>query len=177
MGLFRAGSESASYSTELLSFWLTNREFLADTVKKKLGFLLTSLKPNRYRIETRRVADMAKSAIDVGGALARVSALTIFELRGEWRRARNRIPVEIGRQRQSPTFVPRPAGYGLCHGLPRTDAGGQPFILNTGGALGSLPHEAPHIAISDRLVQPSFASTLGSPASRAPITRNISIIG
>jgi Protein of unknown function (DUF3489) len=35
------------------------RGFLAGTVKKKLGFLLTSLKPNggvrRYRIETRRV--------------------------------------------------------------------------------------------------------------------------
>ena len=34
------------------------RGFLAGTVKKKLGFLLTSLKPNggvrRYRIETRR---------------------------------------------------------------------------------------------------------------------------
>ena len=33
--------------------------FLAGTVKKKLGFSLTSLKPNdgvrRYRIETRRV--------------------------------------------------------------------------------------------------------------------------
>jgi hypothetical protein len=35
------------------------RGFLAGTVKKKLGFLLTSVKPNdgvrRYRIETRRV--------------------------------------------------------------------------------------------------------------------------
>jgi Protein of unknown function (DUF3489) len=35
------------------------RGFLAGTVRKKLGFLLTSLKPNgsvrRYRIETRRV--------------------------------------------------------------------------------------------------------------------------
>jgi hypothetical protein len=34
------------------------RGFLAGTVKKKLGFSLTSLKPNggirRYRIETRR---------------------------------------------------------------------------------------------------------------------------
>ena len=34
------------------------RGFLADTVKRKLGFSLTSLKPNegvrRYRIETRR---------------------------------------------------------------------------------------------------------------------------
>jgi Protein of unknown function (DUF3489) len=35
------------------------RGFLAGTVKRKLGFSLTSLKPNdgvrRYRIETRRV--------------------------------------------------------------------------------------------------------------------------
>ncbi len=32
------------------------------------------------------VADMEKSAIDIAEAFARLSALTIFELRGEWRR-------------------------------------------------------------------------------------------
>ena len=37
------------------------------------------------------VADMDKAAIDIAKALARLSALTIFELRGEWRRL-HRIP-------------------------------------------------------------------------------------
>src|ERR1700737_706257 len=36
-------------------------------------------------------ADMNKAAIDVATALARLSALTIFELRGEWRRL-HRMP-------------------------------------------------------------------------------------
>ena len=36
-------------------------------------------------------ADMDKAAIDVAKALARLSALTIFELRGEWRRL-HRMP-------------------------------------------------------------------------------------
>src|SRR5258705_8307352 len=34
---------------------------------------------------------MNKAAIDIAGALARLSALTIFELRGEWRRL-HRMP-------------------------------------------------------------------------------------
>src|SRR5580693_9644318 len=37
------------------------------------------------------LADMNKAAIDIAGALARLSALTIFELRGEWRRL-HRMP-------------------------------------------------------------------------------------
>jgi hypothetical protein len=36
-------------------------------------------------------ADMNKAAIDIAGALARLSELTIFELRGEWRRL-HRMP-------------------------------------------------------------------------------------
>jgi hypothetical protein len=40
------------------------------------------------------VADMEKVAIDVGEALARLSALTIFELRGEWRRL-HRMPAPM----------------------------------------------------------------------------------
>ena len=36
-------------------------------------------------------ADMDKAAIDVATALARLSELTIFELRGEWRRL-HRMP-------------------------------------------------------------------------------------
>jgi hypothetical protein len=35
---------------------------------------------------------MARSAIDVAGTLARLSALTIFELRGEWRRQHQSPP-------------------------------------------------------------------------------------
>ena len=38
------------------------------------------------------VADMNKAAIDVAQALARLSELTIFELRGEWRRLHRRPP-------------------------------------------------------------------------------------
>src|ERR1700724_2406062 len=35
---------------------------------------------------------MNKAAIDIAGALARLSALTIFELRGEWRRLQRMPP-------------------------------------------------------------------------------------
>ena len=37
-------------------------------------------------------ADMDKPAIDVARELARLSALTIFELRGEWRRLHRKPP-------------------------------------------------------------------------------------
>src|SRR2546421_91971 len=37
-------------------------------------------------------ADMNKAAIDIAKALARLSELTIFELRGEWRRLHRRPP-------------------------------------------------------------------------------------
>ena len=37
------------------------------------------------------LADMDKAAIDIAQALARLSELTIFELRGEWRRL-HRMP-------------------------------------------------------------------------------------
>ena len=40
---------------------------------------------------TRALADMNKAAIDVAQALVRLSELTIFELRGEWRRL-HRMP-------------------------------------------------------------------------------------
>ena len=44
-------------------------------------------------IASRRgaLADMDKAAIDIAKALARLSELTIFELRGEWRRL-HRMP-------------------------------------------------------------------------------------
>ena len=41
---------------------------------------------------------MAKSAIDIAEALERLSALTIFELRGEWRRLhRTPPPMRLSR--------------------------------------------------------------------------------
>jgi Protein of unknown function (DUF2924)/Protein of unknown function (DUF3489) len=70
------------------------RGFLAGTVKKKLGFPLTSLKPDDGAVIASKrgaVADMDKVAIDVAKALVRLSELTIFELRGEWRRL-HRMP-------------------------------------------------------------------------------------
>ena len=62
--------------------WLQHsvRGFLAGTVKKKLGFPLTSLKPNdgvrRYRIERGALADMNNAAIDIAMTLARLSEVT-----------------------------------------------------------------------------------------------------
>jgi Protein of unknown function (DUF3489) len=71
------------------------RGFLAGTVKKKLGFPLTSSKPNDPFAGTASkrgaFADMDKSAIDIANALVRLSELTTFELRGEWRRV-HRMP-------------------------------------------------------------------------------------
>ena len=44
------------------------------------------------------LADMDKAAIDVAKALTRLSALTIFELRGEWRRFhRTPPPMRLSR--------------------------------------------------------------------------------
>ena len=40
-------------------------------------------------------ADMNKAAIDVAQALARLSELTIFELRGEWRRLHRMPPPTL----------------------------------------------------------------------------------
>src|SRR4029453_7313672 len=51
-------------------------------------------------------ADMAKSAIDIAKALARLSEGTIFELRGEWR-GRHPRPA---REREQPAPVPRGGG-------------------------------------------------------------------
>jgi hypothetical protein len=78
------------------------RGFLASTVKKKLGFSLTTSKvagdDRRYRIETRVVADMAKSSIDIAVEHARLCEMTIFELRGEWRRLhRAPAPMRLSR--------------------------------------------------------------------------------
>ena len=78
------------------------RGFLAGTVKKKLGFSLTSSKRAATSAVTasRRVAvaDMAKPAIDIAVELARLAALTIFELRGEWRRLhRTPPPMRLSR--------------------------------------------------------------------------------
>jgi Protein of unknown function (DUF2924)/Protein of unknown function (DUF3489) len=64
------------------------RGFLAGTVKKKLGFPLTAVTASR-RVA---VADMAKPSIDIAESLARLSAATIFELRGEWRRLHRASP-------------------------------------------------------------------------------------
>ena len=45
-------------------------------------------------------ADMNKAAIDIAKALARLSELTIFELRGEWRRLhRMPPPMRLSRDR------------------------------------------------------------------------------
>ena len=38
------------------------------------------------------LADMANPSIDMGETLARLSAATIFELRGEWRRLHRAAP-------------------------------------------------------------------------------------
>jgi hypothetical protein len=38
---------------------------------------------------------MDKAAIDTAGALARLSELTIFELRGEWRRLHRMPPMRL----------------------------------------------------------------------------------
>ena len=61
------------------------RGFLAGTVKKKLGFPLTSSKAEgelrRYRIERSAVADMTQASIDIAAELVRLEALTNFELR------------------------------------------------------------------------------------------------
>jgi Protein of unknown function (DUF2924) len=43
------------------------------------------------------VAEMGKAAIDLAEALARLSALTIFELRGEWRRLHRMAPMRLSR--------------------------------------------------------------------------------
>jgi hypothetical protein len=69
------------------------RGFLAGTVKKKLGFPLTSSTTALGAIASKRgaFADMDKAAIDIAKALVRLSELTIFELRGEWRRL-HRMP-------------------------------------------------------------------------------------
>ncbi len=78
------------------------RGFLAGTVKRKLGFSLTSLKPNGAFAATASkrgaVGDMEKRAIDVAKALVRLSEVTIFELRGEWRRLhRTPPPMRLSR--------------------------------------------------------------------------------
>ena len=71
------------------------RGFLAGTVKKKLGFALTTSKAATSAVTASRrvaVADMAESSIDIAESLARLSAATIFELRGEWRRLHRAPP-------------------------------------------------------------------------------------
>ena len=72
------------------------RGFLAGTVKKKLGFSLTWVKPPTMAFAATAskrgaFADMNKAAIDVAQAFARLSGLTIFELRGEWQQL-HRMP-------------------------------------------------------------------------------------
>ena len=72
------------------------RGFLAGTVKKKLGFSLTSLKGDDGSAATASklgaVADMNNAAVDVAGTLARLSEMTLFELRVEWRRLHRAPP-------------------------------------------------------------------------------------
>ena len=47
---------------------------------------------NRSAVADVTVANMAKSAIDIAEAVARLSASTIFELRNEWRRRHRMAP-------------------------------------------------------------------------------------
>ena len=68
------------------------------------------------------VADMNKAAIDVAQALARLSELTIFELRGEWRRL-HRMPPPM---RFSRDLLTRGISYKLqerAYDGHRTEAG------------------------------------------------------
>src|SRR5580700_7947666 len=61
------------------------------------------------------LADMDKAAIDVAKALARLSALTIFELRGEWRRFhRTPPPMRLSRDllTQGITYKLQERAYG-----------------------------------------------------------------
>jgi Protein of unknown function (DUF2924) len=60
-------------------------------------------------------ADMGKAAIDVAQALARLSASTIFELRGEWRRLhRASPPMRLSRDLliRGITYELQERGYG-----------------------------------------------------------------
>src|ERR1700674_2628072 len=61
-------------------------------------------------------ADMNKAAIDVAQALARLSGLTIFELRGEWRRL-HRLPPPVG-------LPPDLLGRGITYTLQERAYGG-----------------------------------------------------
>jgi hypothetical protein len=45
------------------------------------------------------VANMDKAAVDVAGTLARLSEMTLFELRGEWRRLHRAPPPDAGVRR------------------------------------------------------------------------------
>jgi Protein of unknown function (DUF3489)/Protein of unknown function (DUF2924) len=67
------------------------RGFLAGTVKKKLGFPSPTTALAATASKRGALADMDKAAIDVAKALVWLSELTIFELRGEWRRL-HRMP-------------------------------------------------------------------------------------
>src|SRR6202040_1752444 len=71
-------------------------------------------------------ADMDKAAIDVAKELARLSALTIFELRGEWRRL-HRMPPPMRLSRdlltRGITYKLQERAYGGLSMGHRTEAG------------------------------------------------------
>ena len=79
--------------------------FLAGTVKKKLVFSDIIEAQRRRSIASKRGAraDMEKAAIDIVKSLARLSELSVFELRGEWRRL-HRMLIGCRRRCGSPAI-------------------------------------------------------------------------
>ncbi len=55
-------------------------------------FAVTESKSGAFVDMDGAVTDMAKSSIDIAERLAQLSAATIFELRGEWRRLHRAPP-------------------------------------------------------------------------------------
>ncbi len=99
-------------------------------------------------------ADMGRSTIDIAGELATLSALTIFELRGEWRRLyRTQPPMRLSRD-----LLTR----GITYKLQERSLGGLSDAvmrklerLNDGSPIADTPKSAPPITLKSgtRLVR------------------------